>query len=362
MELRLYCKNTGKLLFFLHVLYQTSEAIRWIGIARKPKHLSSWNTTSDCSTSRKYGLMAAQVEICKGHLDLMDSVIHAAKLSTRTCTNIFKATRWNCSSLLQTPKVTPDLNTGTREQAYVYSISSAAMTHSIARTCSLGLTQRCGCGRLPDSPTSLKFKWDGCSDNMPYGIKFATMFGDAPYNHVKYRRTKRSKKALMNQHNMISGRKVVIDSLLVKCKCHGVSGSCALKSCWQALPSFMAIGEKLRKKYQLAVAVTKKKVRNNRQLVPISRQRRAFRDDELVFINASPDYCNPDKSTGSVGTRGRLCDKYSRDSFGCGSMCCGRGFWTRHYTKFERCHCKYIWCCYVKCQKCLKSATDYRCR
>jgi hypothetical protein len=43
-------------------------------------------------------------------------------------------------------------------------------------------------------------------------------------------------------------------------------------------------------------------------------------------------------------------------------MCCGRGFYS--YTKLvrERCHCKYYWCCYVKCKTCTKNVDIHTCK
>ena len=34
-----------------------------------------------------------------------------------------------------------------------------------------------------------------------------------------------------------------------ECKCHGVSGSCSLKTCWEKLPAFRDIGDALMKQY-----------------------------------------------------------------------------------------------------------------
>lgn len=43
--------------------------------------------------------------------------------------------------------------------------------------------------------------------------------------------------------------------LKTECKCHGVSGSCAMKTCWKSLPPFRVIGDALMKKYSRARAV-----------------------------------------------------------------------------------------------------------
>lgn len=39
----------------------------------------------------------------------------------------------------------------------------------------------------------------------------------------------------------------------LRCRCHGLSGSCSLKTCWLALPSFDVIGAYLRRKYDTSV-------------------------------------------------------------------------------------------------------------
>lgn len=50
-------------------------------------------------------------------------------------------------------------------------------------------------------------------------------------------------RTLMNLHNNEVGRRAVIKKSRVTCKCHGVSGSCSLITCWQQLTSIREIGE-----------------------------------------------------------------------------------------------------------------------
>lgn len=38
-----------------------------------------------------------------------------------------------------------------------------------------------------------------------------------------------------------------------KCKCHGVSGSCSMKTCWKKLSDFNATATLLRQKYNQAI-------------------------------------------------------------------------------------------------------------
>lgn len=56
-------------------------------------------------------------------------------------------------------------------------------------------------------------------------------------------------RSLMNLHNNEVGRRAVIKKSRVTCKCHGVSGSCSLITCWQQLTSIREIGEYIHKYY-----------------------------------------------------------------------------------------------------------------
>jgi hypothetical protein len=73
-----------------------------------------------------------------------------------------------------------------------------------------------------------------------------------------------------------------------------------------------------------------------------------FNEQDLIYITKSPDFCRPDKQSGSLGTAGRMCNATHESSSGsCASLCCGRGYITVIREQVERCNCKYIWCCTV---------------
>lgn len=59
-------------------------------------------------------------------------------------------------------------------------------------------------------------------------------------------------------YNVLSFQ-IVKALLQTECKCHGVSGSCTVRTCWRTLPSFRQIGDALMKKYYRArpvIAIT----------------------------------------------------------------------------------------------------------
>jgi len=70
-------------------------------------------------------------------------------------------------------------STGTREQAYVYALSSAAVAYTIARACSAGTLFHCSCASPPRDPPNGNFKWGGCGDNVRWGTQFGKKFTDS---------------------------------------------------------------------------------------------------------------------------------------------------------------------------------------
>lgn len=152
----------------------------------------------------------------------------------------------------------------------------------------------------------------------------------------------------------------------LECKCHGVSGSCTTKTCWTTLPKFREIGYVLKEKYGEAVHVEAVRASRLRQPTFLKiKKPRTYRkpmDTDLVYIERSPNYCEEDSSTGSVGTQGRLCNRTSHHGDGCDLMCCGRGYNTHQYTKVWQCNCKFHWCCFVKCNTCSERTEVFTCK
>ena len=156
----------------------------------------------------------------------------------------------------------------------------------------------------------------------------------------------------------------MIEKAMVKqCKCHGVSGSCEIKTCWRAMPSFGLIGAKLKEKYDAAVQVEIKKTTNKYRLRPKNNAglNRLSRTD-IVYLNQSPDYCRPNFRLASYGTRDRVCNRTSRGINSCDLLCCGRPYVTRMEVSKYKCNCTFNWCCSVSCQECQSVQQVTRCR
>ena len=152
----------------------------------------------------------------------------------------------------------------------------------------------------------------------------------------------------------------------LECKCHGVSGSCTTKTCWTTLPKFREVGHLLKEKYNAAVQVDVVRASRLRQPTFLRiKQLRSYQqpmETDLVYIEKSPNYCEEDVATGSVGTQGRLCNRTSPGADGCDTMCCGRGYNTHQYTKVWQCNCKFHWCCFVKCNTCSERTEVFTCK
>ncbi|GLG97886.1 Protein Wnt-1 [Gryllus bimaculatus] len=268
-----------------------------------------------------------------------------------------------------------------RETAFIYAITSAGVTHAIARACAEGSIQSCTCdyrhagrvaggrggggggGKKPD------WEWGGCSDNIEYGFKFSRDFVDTGERG----RTLREK---MNLHNNEAGRLHVREEMRKECKCHGMSGSCTVKTCWMRLPHFRVVGDNLKDRFDGASRVLVgnagsprgpgagkgKGNRYNFQLQPYDAQHKPPGRKDLVYLDQSPNFCERNPRQGIQGTHGRECNETSLGLDGCDLMCCGRGHRSQEVMLVERCHCTFHWCCEVKCKTCHVRKTIHTCQ
>lgn len=67
----------------------------------------------------------------------------------------------------------------------------------------------------------------------------------------------------------------VRNSLRKHCRCHGLSGSCTMQTCWMALNTFPEIADELRRMYDRAVHLT----HDNRGEINVK-----VRDDALAYV------------------------------------------------------------------------------
>ncbi len=144
------------------------------------------------------------------------------------------------------------------------------------------------------------------------------------------------------------------------CRCSGVSGSCQVRVCSRKLLPFDRVGASLKEKYDTATRVQVAQVKGRRRardhkIKPVKQYIKDITSADLVYYEKSPDFCDFDLTSSSLGTRGRQCNKSSLAIDGCNLLCCNRGWKTKKVSKKKNCNCRFKWCCEVKCQSCQQS-------
>ena len=141
------------------------------------------------------------------------------------------------------------------------------------------------------------------------------------------------------------------------CKCHGLSGSCTVRTCWRRMPGFRELGDRLKVSFDKAVKVMPGN--DGKSLAPAERGFRMRLRQTLVYAEKSPTFCEPNRRLGSLGSQGRRC---RQEDSGCIIMCCGRGYSTVQFNKTVNCRCRFHWCCEVTCDQCPYTETQHFCR
>lgn len=150
----------------------------------------------------------------------------------------------------------------------------------------------------------------------------------------------------------------VKSGLKTTCKCHGVSGSCAVRTCWKQLAPFHDTGRLLKYRYDNAVRVLSvtNAATGETELAGPRRHSQNLRTTDLVYLEESPSFCRASRY--SPGTGGRSCSKDTS----CQSLCCGRGYNTAVHLTSLSCNCQVRWCCHVECQTCVREEEVYTCK
>ncbi|XP_068442828.1 protein Wnt-16 [Clinocottus analis] len=311
-------------------------------------------------------LSLKQTELCQKKPFLLAGVRVGARLAIAECQSQFRHERWNCSTSEDPSVFGHELTSGTKETAFIHAMMAAGLVHAVTRSCSQGNVTECGCDtRLQGGGSPAEgWHWGGCSDHIRYGIWFSRKFID---NAVTNTTTAGGGLSLssglalssMNRHNSEAGRQAVVSTMATHCRCHGVSGSCAVKTCWKTVAAFERVGLHLKERYERSTQVLDRSRRKTRRK---EQRRLPVAADQLIFFNKSPNYCLQDARRGVAGTRGRRCNRTSGGSDSCVLLCCGRGYNTHLVRQVQRCECKFVWCCYVRCRRCESMNDMHTCK
>ena len=96
----------------------------------------------------------------------------------------------------------------------------------------------------------------------------------------------------------ILAKQAVMKNMKLECKCHGVSGSCSIRTCWLAMQEFRRVGDYLRLKYNAASEVIMNQ--DGTGLIAAGRNVKGPTRSNLVYFEKSPDYCKQDPDTGKI--------------------------------------------------------------
>lgn len=146
----------------------------------------------------------------------------------------------------------------------------------------------------------------------------------------------------------------LIDASINTCRCHGVSGTCTVQTCYKRVRTVEEVGEELRTKYGGAIHV---RVSNG----TIVNANPNFPNDTIIYKDNSPNFCKENTALGTVGVADRICDPNSNNPNACANTCCDHG----HHTVTKTIpieECKFVWCCDIVCEYVRnETITEYRC-
>ncbi|XP_065655292.1 protein Wnt-4 [Hydra vulgaris] len=317
------------------------------------------NQLAMCSTFPRFirRLTALKCSHRNDDFKMNEIVYNASIRAADACQQQFKSRYWNCS-LSTHSKIALQAYP---ETAFLFAIYSAGLAHSMAFACLQGIIENCKCPlstrkvyKVTETKTIFE---DFCMENnIEYGI--------AESRKVLQNDKESDPKWKIDEHNKEAGRlalRVKDKDLPLNCRCHGASGACAVRKCIQQLPSFNTISVQVMNKYLNAIYVGSDNNGISPQLIPHNGKQKITPVD-LVYNVESPDFCEYDQKTGSLGTKGRICKKDSQGSDSCEKLCCNRGFIEKTTNSTVACRCKFTYCCQVTCDSCQKLTITHYCK
>ncbi|KAL6734811.1 hypothetical protein Aduo_005311 [Ancylostoma duodenale] len=194
----------GTILLLCFVLVQQCASIHWLALGLAGNRIDRSRIAYSCKNMK--GLTKKQIRFCRKNPDMMDSVRYGAQNAYAECQY-----QWNCTLIDPiTLELISDvmMRDGTRESAFVHAVSAAGVAYRVTRDCARGLNERCGCDQsmLTLDPQVRSYDYQGCSDNVQYGIAISREFVDAAE-----RGKNASNRAILNLHNNRAGRQTLAD-------------------------------------------------------------------------------------------------------------------------------------------------------
>ena len=262
------------------------SAINWLGLAKIEQDV--------CSSSI---LSSPQKRLCnRGQLE-PSLLSKAAQKTIESCQTVMRENKWGCKIKRNQRK--------SREHAFINALSAAQIVLSSSKE------QR--------------------KETIQYAQQMISL--DKSNSQLEQR---------IKQHNVQVGIKIIKQFTYKKCRCHGQSGACTAKTCWNQKPHSDEIANALKIEYDQAVQVTDN---NDVKLVPLELALLTpFFSKRLLFSLDEYDFCPT--------TKGRSCqiDDQTKESH-CGKMCCGRGHLIKKYRVYKPAKCSFEWPDKINCEE-----------
>nr|AMY96433.1 Wnt6 [Eupentacta fraudatrix] len=317
----------------------------------------TFDRNSICRRSKKIKGNPSQREICRKEPEIAEAVIGGSELGMNECQYQLRFSKWNCSTYQNSVGRVLKRADTREETALVNALTAAGATYSLTQACSMGDLNQCGCAAEShgntDGGKETTWEWGGCGDDIDYGYMKSREFVDLQHRKRSDIRT------LITLHNNEAGRAIIKFNMFRECKCHGLSGSCALQTCWKKMPSFRKVGTLLKQRFNGAAKVMGGNT--GEAIIPEDSTVKSPTVDDLVYSTESHDFCRPNRKLGSLGTQGRHCNGTSALVGGCDILCCGRGATTYEIQRSEPCRCRFHWCCDVECDTCNRTQVIHVC-
>lgn len=357
------------------------------------------NNCPTCAQFLNNTLTEGQAEKCYADSAPIEAIASGSRSAIIECQAQFADKQWNCSTffshLLFGKFVAED---STRETGVLQAYFAAGAVKGIASACHDQKIRDCVCsldGPVESTDAEGNIIYRDCSEDSTYSIDYVLNFifpgltvsiATERYN-VNFQIVKnkdgsistsieRTAIAAMDQptaepepsepytrilndvHNTVVGLKA-INQTSQECACHGLSGTCSIQTCYTKIKEVSEIGSDLSTKYSGAVKVIKQE--NSTKLVSAYPNRDNPSESDLVYVNESPNFCNPDPSKGVLGTKDRLCTPNGEGSDSCQSLCCNHGFYTKTF-RVPKESCQFVWCCRIECSPDgFDEITEHRC-
>ncbi len=237
----------------------------------------------------------------------------------------------------------------------LYAFLVAGATQRLAQFCHEGKidNDECQCSQAQqtlDEEGNIIF--EKCDENVEWAQNYIQNFTTSPYQNLSVDDTG----AMVDIHNIGVGRETMSKTERF-CKCHGVSGTCTVQTCYDKLPSIEEVSESLYIKYDGAVKVDLVDGELKRDSTFVANP---LAETDLAFSDETPDLCVNATTEGVQGTAHRKCDLSDSSSKSCSVLCCGRGYYSVTETEKKK-NCAFRYCCEFVCTTEYINTTIHKC-